>query len=282
LRERLALEHLLLATYQKDIRKHFELAQACGAGLELQVYGYNTDLLDGGWHELVRQHKALVQGMDGKLAIHGAFLDLSPASADRRVAALARERYLTNLDIAAELGASHVVFHANFLPQIREQPYRSEWTKRQVAFWSAMVEEAAAREVVIALENMWEPEPDIIGNVLDQIDSPFLGACLDIGHVYLFSDYPPLETWINRLSQRLVHCHMNNHRGFYDEHLPLDIPGGVIDYKHLVLPLLYELPSQPFLVLEMDEIEALERSLRFIGCMLPSDRTGHSPSSDQG
>ena len=274
------MEHLLLATYQRDIRQHVELAKACGAGLELQVYGYDTDLLDGGWRELVKQHKTLVREIEGELAIHGAFLDLSPASADRRVAALARERYLTNLDIAAELGASHVVFHANFLPQIREQPYRSEWTKRQVIFWSAMVEEAATREVVIALENMWEPEPDIIGGVLDQIDSPFLGACLDIGHVYLFSDYPPLETWVNRLSQRIVHCHMNNHRGFYDEHLPLDIPGGVIDYEQVVLPLLSELPCHPFLVLEMDEIEALERSLRFMGCLLPSGYISHSALSD--
>ena len=87
--------------------------------------------------------------------------------------------------------------------------------------------------------------------------------------------------WVERVSQRLVHCHMNNHRGFYDEHLPLDIPGGVIDYKRDVLPLLHALPSQPFLVLEMDEIESLERSLRYLGCQVPSEPIGHSASPIQ-
>lgn len=266
---------ILLATYQRDITRHYELAQACGAGLELQVYGYDMDLLDEGWRALVRQHKALLRDLEGELAIHGAFYDLAPASPDQRAVRLARERYTLNLNIAAELGAHHVVFHANYLPMIREQAYRSEWTERQVEFWALMAEEAARCGVVIALENMWEPEPGIIGDVLDRVDSPHLSACLDVGHVYLFSDYPPLETWVERLGPRLVHCHMNNHRGFYDEHLPLDFPGGVIDYKRDVLPLLYALPNQLFLVLEMDEIEYLERSLRYMGCQIPSISGGH-------
>jgi len=264
------MEQILLATYQRDITRHYELAQAHGAGLELQVYGYDTDLLDSGWRELLDQHKALLRDFEGELAIHGAFLDMSPASEDRRVVALTRERFMLNLDIAAELGARHVVFHTQFLPQayrpvVGGPDYRLSWTEGQVEFWGPMAEEAARRGVVIALENMWEPAPDIIGDVLDQVDAPHLCACLDVGHVYLFSDYLPLEMWIERISHRLVHCHLNNHRGSFDEHLPLDLPGGVIDYKRNVLPLLRALPNQPSLVLEMDEIEYLESSLRYMG-----------------
>jgi sugar phosphate isomerase/epimerase len=259
------LERILLATYQRNIARYVELAQAHSAGLELQVYGYDTDLLDSGWRELVDQHKALLRDFEGELAIHGAFYNLSPASPDRRVVALTRERYILNLDIAAELGARTVVFHTDFLPIVRNPAYRPDWTERQVAFWMPMAEEAARRGVVVALENMWEPEPGIIGDVLDEVDSPYLRACLDVGHVYLFSDYLPLEVWIGRISDRLVHCHMNNHRGFYDEHLPLNFPGGVIDYKKDVLPLLRALPDPPALVLEMDELEYLECSLRFLG-----------------
>jgi len=260
----LSVERILLGTFQRDIRRHCDLARAHGAGLELQVYGYDTDLLDGDWRAVVAQHQALLRDIEGDIAIHGAFLDLSPASTDKRVVALTRERYMLNLDIAAELGARNVVFHTDFIPVVRKPSYRPEWTKRQVAFWEPMIEEAAARGVVIALENMWEPNPDVIGDVLDQVDSPQLSACLDVGHVYLFSDYLPLGAWIERLEHRLVHCHMNNHRGFCDEHLALDLPGGVIDYKRDVLPLLHGLPKQPCLVLEMDEIEYLEHSLRYL------------------
>ncbi|MEE9618531.1 MAG: sugar phosphate isomerase/epimerase family protein [Anaerolineae bacterium] len=264
------MEHILLGTYQRDITRHCELAQAHGVGLELQVYGYDTDLLDSGWRELLDQHKALLRGFEGDLAIHGAFIDMAPASPDRRIVAVTRERFMLNLDIAAELGARNVVFHAQFLPQVYRPvvdgpDYRYSWTEGQVEFWGPMAEEAAKRGVVIVLENMWEPEPDIIGDILDRVNSPNLGACLDVGHVRLFTDYVPLEMWIERLSHRLVHCHMNNHRGSYDEHLSLDFCGGVIDYKRDVLPLLRALPNQPSLVLEMDDLEYLECSLRYLG-----------------
>jgi len=264
------MESILLATYQRDLTRHYELARAHGAGLELQVYGYDTDLLDHGWREVLDQHKALLKDFEGEIAIHGAFLDMSPASADNRVVALTRERFMLNLDVAAELGARTVVFHTQFLPQVYRPviggpDYRLRWTRGQVEFWGTMVEEAAKRELVIALENMWEPNPSIIGDVLDQVDSPHVGACLDVGHVYLFSDYLPLKMWIDQLSHRLVHCHLNNHRGTFDEHLALDLPGGVIDYDGDVLPLLRALPNPPTLVLEMDEIEYLESSLRYLG-----------------
>jgi len=270
------MERVLLGTYDnRDITRHYELAQAHGVGLEIQVYGYDTDLLDSGWRELLDQHKALLRDFEGELAIHGAFFDMYPASLDRRVAAVARERFMLNLDIAAELGARSVVFHTHFLPQLyrpvlggpdyRLKDYRSSWTEGQVEFWIPMAEEAAKRGVVITLENMWEPDPDVIGDVLDRVDSPHVRACLDVGHFYLFSDYLPLERWIKQISRWLVHCHLNNHRGSYDEHLSLGFPGGVVDYKRDVLPLLHALPNQPTLTLEMNEIEYLESSLCYLG-----------------
>jgi sugar phosphate isomerase/epimerase len=265
------MDRILLATYYHyDITQHYELAQAHGTGLEIQAYGYDTNLLDSDWRQLLDQHKALLRDFEGELAIHGAFIDMSPASPDRRVVELTRERFMRNLDIAAELGARTVVFHTQFLPQayrpvVSGVDYLIQWTEGQIDFWEPMAEEAAKRDLVIALENMWEPEPDIIGSVLNAVDSPYLGACLDVGHFYLFSDYLPLARWVDRISHRLVHCHINNHRGSYDEHLALDFPGGVIDYKGDVLPLLRSLPNSLALVLEVNEIEQLESSLRYLG-----------------
>jgi sugar phosphate isomerase/epimerase len=263
------MQKILLATFQRDITRHYELAQKHNAGLELQVYGYDTELLDGEWKVVVRQHKALLKDFEGDLGIHGAFIDMSPASPDQRIVDVARCRFLLNLDIAAELGARHVVFHTQFLPQayrpvVGGPDYRTTWIRGQIDFWGPIAEQAAQRDVIIVLENMWDPDPHIIADVLKQVQSPNLCACLDIGHFYLFSDYLPLKRWIDQISDWLVYCHMNNHRGFYDEHLPLNVPGGVIDYKKDVIPLLRELPKKPIWVLEMDEIEYLESSLHYL------------------
>ncbi len=273
----MSMKNILLATFQRDISRHYELAQAHNAGLELQVYGYDPGLLDEGWRELLDEHKALLRDFQGELALHGAFIDMAPSSLDRRIVQVTWDRSLLNLDIAAELGAQIVVFHTQFIPQIYRpvggggMDYRDIWTRGQVSFWGAMAEEAAQRNLTIALENMWEPEPDLIGEVLRQVNSPYLVACLDVGHFYLFSDYLPLSRWIEHIKEWTVYCHVNNHRGFYDEHLPLDFPGGVIDYKNDVFPLLDEmLPNAYSLVLEIDEIEYLESSLRYLEMCYPT------------
>lgn len=255
---------LAIATNEIDIAPYVALASERGIGLEIQVYGYRPDLLDRDWRRLVEQHKRLLRGFSGELALHGVFLDMSSASIDRRVVALTRERYMLNLRIATELGATHVVFHANFQPHVRRPDYLPDWTKRQVDFWSQLADQAGRLGITIALENMWEPEPEIIAAILERVASPALAACLDVGHVYLYTDSAPFPSWVGRLHEWVVHCHINNHRGRYDEHLPLDTPDGVIDYAE-VLPLLESLPRRPLVCLEMDRLEDLQRSLRYLG-----------------
>jgi sugar phosphate isomerase/epimerase len=258
------MNRLAITTRELDISRHVALASQYQTGIELQVYGYNPDLLDGDWRSLVASHREALRGFTGEIALHGAFYDMNSASADSRITALTAERYRASLRVAAELGARHTVFHANYLPFIQHPSYLPEWTRKQVAFWDALTEEARRLGLIIALENMWEPEPDIIAAVLEEVNSPHLRACLDIGHVYLYSNSLPFPDWLKRLGNWVVHVHANNHRGHYDEHLPLDVEGGAIDYS-AVLPLLSELPSPPLVSLEMEHTEDLERSLRYLG-----------------
>jgi len=258
------MERLAITTHARNIAQPLNLAREHHIGIEIQVYGYDPDLLDGDWRDLVAQHKALLRGFEGEIALHGAFYDMYSASIDRQIAALTRKRYLTNLHIAAELGARNVVFHANYLPALRHPRYLQDWTQRQVAFWSDLTDEARRLGLVIALENMWEPEPSIIAQVLEQVGSPHLAACLDVGHVYLYSDSLPFSAWLERLGDRLAHCHINNNRGLYDEHLPLDAEGGIIDYQ-VILPMLRALPHPPLISLEMEDLKDLARSLRYLG-----------------
>jgi sugar phosphate isomerase/epimerase len=254
---------LAIATPRPDIAPYIALARDYGVGIEIQAYGYNPGLLDSDWSSLVEQHRYLLRGFEGEIALHGAFFDMSSASEDPQIVRVTRQRYLLTLQLAVELGARHVVFHANYLPWIRNARYLRQWTQRQVEFWAEIGAEAERLGLVVALENMWEPSPDLIGCILDWVDSPFVTACLDVGHAYLYSDSIPLTGWLDRLKDRLSHCHINNHRGVEDEHLPLDALGGVVDYSY-VLPLLWSLPSPPLISLEMESLEDLERSLRFI------------------
>ena len=132
-----------------------------------------------------------------------------------------------NLEIGRELGVKYIDFHANYLPLVDHPSYLPGWVERQVAFWTPMAEQAEKYGIVLLLENMWEPDPAIINSILDRIRSPYLKACLDVGHAALYSRLP-LSAWIKALGENLVYTHLHNNHGDTDVHLAFG--DGVIDF----------------------------------------------------
>ena len=157
-----------------------------------------------------------------------------------RLVALSRERYLHNLEIGRELGVKYIDFHANYLPLVDHPSYLPGWMERQVTFWTPLAEQAEKYGIVLLLENMWEPDPTIINRILERIPSPYLKACLDVGHAALYSRLP-LSAWIKTLGENLVYTHLHNNHGDTDVHLAFG--DGVIDFPEM-LNTLRALPSR--------------------------------------
>lgn len=247
---------------------HLELALAHECGLELQAFS-NPVILEDSGQSLLKDYRSLLRGFPGSLSCHGAFLDLSAASFDRRVVALTRERYLLNLDIAAELGADMVVFHTNFLPMIGTEFYRHAWLENHRDFLVRLQPEAAQRGVRIAIENMWDPDPYLLLDLFEDLPTPNIGVCFDVSHAHLyrFDRQQPVDSWLDTLRLHIAHVHMNNTRGVIDEHLALNAAGAEIDYAAL-LPSLAVLERSPVLVIEIDELEAAKQSLDFVRSIL--------------
>jgi sugar phosphate isomerase/epimerase len=252
---------VLVAAYRQDIQEHLRLAKTYGCGIEIQAFSH-PQVLDGEWRTLVGEYQHLLRDFDGPLSLHGAFFDMSGASEDERVVALTRDRYRMSLDIAAELGARKVIFHTSFLPMIRNEKYRRRYVACDRAFWSAIGEEAAERDLWVVVENMWDPTPAILAEIMQGISAPNVGVCLDVSHVYLYNKAHPFDEWIEVLEPHIDHVHMNNTLGVIDEHLALNVSGGAINFSH-ILPVVADLSRKPWLVLEIDDPAALERSLRF-------------------
>jgi sugar phosphate isomerase/epimerase len=233
------------------------LAVAYDLGVELMHFALPS-VLDGDWRKTLDELLPLVRPLRGRLAVHGAFMDMAPGSPDARVSALTHERYCHAMDIAAELGASTVIFHANFIASIRTGEYRKGWHDRSVRFWEHTARYAEDRGIMIAIENMWEFDPRIICDVLSEVDHPNLRACLDVGHAHLFSDIP-FDGWLAVIEPWLVHTHLNNNDGQVDVHRGLD--DGVMDYGR-ILPMLRGLATPPSFTLEMDRVSDMRASLK--------------------
>ncbi len=260
---------ILVASYSPDITEHLRLAREYGCGLEIQAFS-NPSVMEYSWRELLARYKEQLRNFEGPLSFHGAFFDMSTASPDPRIVAVTRQRYLLSMDIAAELGAKHIVFHTNFLPMIRTEQYRREWIERQREFWSEMSEELAKRDLEVALENMWDPDPFVLHGLFYDLTIPHLGICLDVSHAYLYrhNKKSDVKIWFDVLAPYIIHVHMNNSRGVVDEHLALNVTGGALNYARL-LPYIFRLPRTPWLIIEIDNHQALEQSLAFLQRLYP-------------
>jgi sugar phosphate isomerase/epimerase len=256
------MDQVLLTADRTNIEEAIDLAVECDLGVEIMNFAY-PDVLDGNWEHEVATYRTILRRVPGPITLHGPFMDMVSGSPDNRINELCSERYQHAIHIAYELDIKLVVLHANFIGSLHNTFYREGWHERNVPFWAAMAEFAGKRGVTIAMENMWEFEPGIIGDLLKAVDHPYLRACLDVGHAHLFSDAAwNLDDWIDALAPWLAHTHMNNNNGIIDEHYGFDWENGVLDYRG-ILPRLRELPTAPTMVLEMYHVADMRDSLHY-------------------
>lgn len=252
-------DRVLLSVGPHNFDACIALARERSLGIELMAFSY-PDLLDGDWQALVDRYRPVLTTVPGPIALHGPYLDMAPGSPDSRVNQICIDRYQHAIRIAADVGAQTIVFHANFIAALKNASYRHQWQKRNIDFWRHMARYARQHDVVIAVENMWEFDPDIIGDVLKAVDDDHLRACLDVGHATLFSAVP-LPDWLATLAPYIVHLHINNNDDVTDTHQALT--DGAIDY-HAVLPMLRALPGHPTITLEMETVDQMRRSLTLL------------------
>ena len=250
---------LITVEHFNELAEYLAVARQHGLGLELQEFA-EPNVLDGDWRSLLLAYQQALSSFPGLLSMHGPYIDLVSGSPDKRLVALTRERYVHNIEIGRELGVKYIDFHANYLPLVDHPSYLPGWLERQVAFWTPMAELGERYGIILLLENMWEPDPAIITKILDKIDSPYLKACLDVGHATLYSRLP-ISAWAASLGPHLIYTHLHNNHGDADEHLAFG--DGVIDFPEL-LDSLRALPKPPLFSLELPNMEAIRASLPYL------------------
>jgi sugar phosphate isomerase/epimerase len=170
---------------------------------------------------------------------------------------------------AAEVGASHIVYHAANLP---DDPASEDGRLAETRSLAALAGRAERLGVIIALENLAPvyPSPDtlsftpmILRTMAKRISSPAVGLCLDVGHANVVAGLrhtDPLEL-IEPVLDRTVIFHLHDNLGARHDHaespeldpLRLDLhlpPGrGTVPWQRLA-PLLSRKNGAP-LVLEV-------------------------------
>jgi L-ribulose-5-phosphate 3-epimerase len=135
----------------------------------------------------------------------------SPEEADRRQA---RDLTLSMLDRAAALRAGAILVVPAVVGRsgdARAQVAYADALHRTFDALSSLRHEAEARSVTIAIENVWNRfllSPVELAELIDRVNSPYVGVYLDVGNVLAFG-YP--NDWITTLGARIARVHVKDY-----------------------------------------------------------------------
>lgn len=224
-------------------------------GLQPEIYfsGFTLDRLSPA--EVEKSSESL-RGKDVPVTFHAPFMDLNPGAVDERVREITAFRFEQVFKLVPHFQPRSIVFHPGY-DRWRYDDDVDLWRKNSLLTWEPLVKKAQALGVKIALENVFEENPEPLRKILEEINSPFLGYCMDAGHGNLFSEVP-LVNWVEILGSRLLEIHLHDNHGKADDHLPLG--QGSIDFPAL-FSLLREKRIQPIYTIEPHEIGLLQPSL---------------------
>ncbi len=194
------------------------------------------------------------------LTIHGPFMDLSPGAVDPLVRDVTMQRFTQAIEAASLFGAKTLVLHSGY-DKWRYDHKVEIWLEQSLKTWLPLLEIAQLKGIPIAVENIFEDNPENLSLLLSKIDSPYFGLCFDTGHFNLFSTIK-LKQWLNITgTDRIIELHLHDNDTTKDHHWA---PGlGVFPFDQLFEIL--RLPERDDIVLtvEAHNIEHVQKSLEF-------------------
>lgn len=264
----MCLESLLMKNHNwlvstaafSSIEDTIEFCRDFSVDIEISKYA-RADNIDNLSDGELQQLKDLLDVSNVKCyASHATSFSMNPAALDSKVVELTKFRFKQSLEIARFFGSKVLIFHSGYNSHIKLDSYRNQFVTKQVAFWKAFIEENKIDDLTIVLENTYEEDPLILKSVYEGVDSKYFKACLDLGHIAVFSNYNVLY-WFQTLKDHLVHFHIHNNNTKRDQHKSL--LRGAINFNEFFEEIARF--NQPFsLTLEIFEKNDVIESLEFI------------------
>lgn len=201
-------DRLYVSTIDREAGK---VARQYGLGIEIAEFctAWNMD------RELPAVEKTLEETLTGvsRRVLHGPFNELFPCAIDPKARRLATFRFSQAAALAQAYDAGKLVLHGGFNPQM----YYPQWyVEQSVLFWKDFLK-TLPEGLTVCVENVLEPTPDMLLNIVRGVEDPRLRLCLDVGHVNAYSRIPA-KTWLAECGTYLSHLHIHNNDGTWDTH----------------------------------------------------------------
>ena len=161
------------------------------------------------------------------VTLHAPFNELFPCAIDPRARVLAADRFRETIALAKGYGAEKIVIHGGYNPQMY---YPCWYTEQSALFWKDFLK-TLPEGLTVCVENVLEPTPDMLLDIVQGVEDPRLRLCLDVGHVNAYSKVSARD-WIEKYGAYLSHLHIHNNDGTWDTHSALF--DGTLPIRELV------------------------------------------------
>ncbi len=201
-----------------------------------------------------------------KLTLHAPFMDLNPAAFDPMVKSVTQVRFRQLLEVAAILRPRVAVFHAAY-DHWRYGGRKDVWLENGLDTWRKIMETASKIGLRVAIENVFDEDPEALQLLIGKIDDPNFGFCFDSGHLNLFSTVT-MEQWFQSLGRNLLEVHLHDNDGTFDSHWA---PGrGNIDFEKF-FGLMNAHAAAPVFAIEVHDKNDIETSLEQVRRLMKKD-----------
>jgi sugar phosphate isomerase/epimerase len=249
------IDRIFAAPKGPELEQGIEFAITHRLDYEMPTF-YYVENLDRKDQEIAR-YRSLLGDYQGMLSMHGPIFDTNVVSLDPEIMRISRYRYMQAIEIAKEMGVRYLVFHSQWTPIYTAANATKMWLAKVTDFWESLIaEHLEGSNLTVLIENFLDPTPETTLTLLSRVASPHLRACLDTGHVNIFSELSPID-WIREMGTYVVYIHAHNNAGELDSHDSFE--KGLLDMEsflnHMAL-----LPQKLHLAIETSTIKGLSNS----------------------
>jgi len=226
-----------------------------GSGGELYLSPEEINSID---KRIVRCITSLSSKKSIPLKLHAPIADINYREIQDTCRSM-RALYEKVIRVSSMLHIDSVVAHAEF-DYNSNFPIRRQLDNAEL-LWSELAEMLKKKNVSLYIENHSEPSPEALIALMEKIDLPVFGMCVDIGHFNVFGR-PDIATCLEKYpAGSIKEVHLADNMGDDDTHLPLG-EGNIDFYKFLSA--IEKRNKECFFVLEPNNLREAKRSMLFL------------------
>lgn len=192
--------------------------------------------------------KILSFSKEKHIVVDGPYIDINPGTNVNRIKEVVFDVIKRAIIFAKDINAEEIIFLSTYIPQIKVDFYDKGWLQESTNFWNIICEEYP--NIRISICNTFETNPDILLNLVQEVNCNNFGLAFDLGHALAYSEIT-LDEWYSKIKDYTETIYL--HSNFKDGDLHLDLDQGLLMNDKGFLEICNDIKSKNLILKQFDK-----------------------------